>query len=97
MNRVQYWLIVWFILIVLAIVGGFIYCQTQNQQFSLDLSEFLRLVLATGAIISSLSLMIRGFSDRNLISILEFDIATLHLGSVAIIWLSIEEIIGIFQ
>jgi len=97
MTQVQILLASWAFLTFLVILLGFAALYTRKKSISLELPAFMNLSLATAAIISSCSLIYRAITVKELENLLGFDIVTLYLGAIAVIWLSFQQIWQIFK
>jgi hypothetical protein len=98
MTQVQVLLTLWASLTILAIcigLGTLFYIK--RKLVPLDLSAFMNLSLATAAIVSSGSLIYRAITVKELENLLGFEIVTLYLGAIAVIWLSAQQIWQIFR
>ena len=98
MNLVKLLLIAWICFSLLSIlIGSVIYYAKTNKVKQLTLAEFINIAIASATVISSLSLMYRVLTSEELLNLLQFDIYALLLGGVAVIWLSIQQILSIFK
>jgi hypothetical protein len=97
MTQVQVLLASWGFLTSLVIFVGIVTLYTRKKPISLELPAFMNLNLATAAIVSSCSLIYRAITVKELENLLGFDIVTLYLGAIAVIWLSFQQIWQIFR
>lgn len=98
MNLVQVLLIAWISLTFISIlIGLFGYYFRKNKIKRLALVEFINIAIASATIISSFSLIYRVITSEELLNLLKFDIYALLLGAIAVIWLSIQQILSIFK
>lgn len=98
MKRTQYQIQFWAVLTIIVIVVGVVHSYLKPERnFNLELSDFILLLLSTGAIATSGNLMVRGFNDQELLRLLGLDIISIHIGAFATIWLSIKEIFEILK
>lgn len=98
MNFVKILLIAWVSFSLLSIlIGSVIYYAKTNKVKQLTLAEFINITIASATLISSLSLIYRVLTSEELLNLLQFDIYALLLGGVAVIWLSIQQILSIFK
>lgn len=96
MTQVQFLLASWAFLTFLVIFAGVVTLYVKKRPISLELPAFMNLSLAT-AIVSSCSLIHRAITVKELENLLGFDIVTLYLGAIAVIWLSFQQIWQIFR
>jgi hypothetical protein len=98
MTQIQILLVGWVCLTVLAVGSGNVACIVKKQPFKpQELAEFMNLSLATAAVVSSISLIYRAITIRQLEDLLGFDLVTLYLGAIAVIWLSVQQVWQIFK
>lgn len=97
MTQVQILLASWFILTCLLIFVGFAKLKHKKINISLELTAFMNLCLATAAIVSSGSLIYKAITFKELENLLGFDLVTLYLGAIAVIWLSFQQVYQIFR
>ncbi len=90
---VSSWACLTFVTIVLGISSLYV----RRRPIVFKLVDFMNLALATTAIISSCSLIYRAITLKELETLLGFDIVTLYLGAIAVIWLSTQQIWQIFR
>ncbi|TAD77839.1 MAG: hypothetical protein EA000_26505 [Oscillatoriales cyanobacterium] len=81
----------------MTILSGMGSLYVRGRPIVLKLADFMNLALATTAIVSSCSLIYRAATLKELEILLGFDIVTLYLGAIAVIWLSTQQIWQIFR
>ncbi|XZN95695.1 MAG: hypothetical protein ACM65K_22940 [Microcoleus sp.] len=86
----------WACLTFVTIVLGMSSLYVRRRPIVLKLADFMNLALAT-AIVSSCSLIYRAATLKELEILLGFDLVTLYLGAIAVIWLSTQQIWQIFR
>jgi hypothetical protein len=97
-SQIQILLVAWAIVTILALLLGYLSFYFREASLKkLSLADFINLALASAAIISSLSLMYRAATSQEFIKLLQFEIVTLFLGAIAVIWISIQQILQIFK
>ncbi|ACK68038.1 hypothetical protein PCC8801_4106 [Rippkaea orientalis PCC 8801] len=98
MSQVHTLLFVWISLTFISILFGYlIHYFFKRSLKKLSLTDFMNIALANAAITSSFSLMYRAITSEELIKLLQFEIVTLFLGAIAVIWISIQQIWQIFK
>lgn len=90
-------LIGWIAALIVVAVALVIVCFLRGERHKFGLVEFVNLALALFGIISSVSLINLGFTSSQLITLLGTDIITLFVGATAVIWVSIQQILQIFD
>ena len=86
------------VVLTLAVSGYHYYRFKRIQDCSaLELRDFASMLLAIGAIVSSADLIVTAAYSSALRDLLKEDIIVLLLGSIAVIWISIQEITRLFD
>ncbi|MEK0192992.1 MAG: hypothetical protein EAZ98_16580 [Oscillatoriales cyanobacterium] len=97
MSQTQILVSSWACLTFVTILSGMGSLYVRGRPIVLKLADFMNLALATTAIVSSCSLIYRAATLKELEILLGFDIVTLYLGAIAVIWLSTQQIWQIFR
>ncbi|MDJ0581729.1 hypothetical protein [Crocosphaera sp.] len=98
MNQIQTLLFAWiFLTVIFILLGYFIYYRVNRSFKKLSLTDFMNIALASAAIISSSRLIYRAVTSEELMKLLQFEIVTLFLGAVAVIWISLQQIWQTFK
>jgi hypothetical protein len=97
MSRIQILLIAWVSLTLVATIAGILSVYKRKKTIVLELPAFMNVSLSSAAIVSSCSLIYRAITLKELETLLQFDIVTLYLGAIAVIWLSIQQIRQVFK
>ena len=63
----------------------------------LQLSELIALALGIGSVVSSCSVLHKAVTSEYVRELMDFDILTLVLGAVSVIWVSAREIYNLFK
>ena len=98
MSQVHTLLFVWITLTFISLLfGDLIHYFLQRSLKKLSLNDLMNIALASAAITSSFSLIYRAITSEELIKLLQFEIVTLFLGAIAVIWISIQQIWQVFK
>ncbi len=93
----EYWvrLIAWGSATLLVIIAH--YFKGKNPgTWDLDLSDFINIGVSLAGVVSSCGLIVLAFTSSELKDLLGADIVALVLGAIAVIWVSIQQIIKTF-
>jgi len=89
-------LILWAILILFILAAYFIHRHRKKKCYELGLTEFVNTAMSSYAVIVSSELMYLAGTSQELKSLLGNDIVTLFVGALAVIWVSIQQILKLF-
>lgn len=85
-------LLIWGGLTIVAILLVLLVRQRLNKPLQLDLSELISLALAVLGVLSSIQLIYKAFTLKQLQDLLGADVVTLVVGGIAVIWVSAKEV-----
>lgn len=69
----------------------------KRRTLDLQLSELIALALGIGSVVSSCSVVHKAVTSEYVLELMDFDILTLVLGAVSVIWVSVREIYNLFK